>query len=127
MSTKTETYTITGEHVARIAQRDGLTVNADGSVCVEWAGCWTSGDATGYRVEDYFRAGKYLGPDDDGVEPIWRDAENNINVARYLAGLSDEACADWASGRIDEVMTDHAIAALGPSAKQLIQSHLAGS
>lgn len=44
---------------------------------------WT-GDATGYNVADYFlgslggtaRSGpKYLGPDVDGIEPVWSDSK----------------------------------------------------
>lgn len=43
---------------------------------------WT-GEAAGYQVTDYFRGSlqghalsgaTYLGPDDDGVEPVWIDS-----------------------------------------------------
>jgi len=50
--------------------------------CIVNPSGWT-GDATGYNVADYFpgslngeaRSGaRYLGPDEDGIEPTWRDA-----------------------------------------------------
>ena len=92
------TYTITGADAIRVAARDGVTIrkHADPTegardgltieeaaeiaaqdqslifVTVELAG-W-AGDDTGLHVGDYFRDGKYLGPDPDGTEPIWKDA-----------------------------------------------------
>ena len=34
-------------------------------------------------------------------------------ISSYLGGLSAEARADWAAGRIDEVMTDHSTSHFG--------------
>lgn len=34
-------------------------------------------------------------------------------ISEYLSGLSAEARADWAAGRIDEVMTDHSTSRFG--------------
>lgn len=98
MSTETK-YRIRGQHSIRIAERHGVTLRAhanpidaeDREVTIETAReiaredagliyadveavGWTSGDGVGLHVEDYFRGGKYLGPDDDGVEPIWISA-----------------------------------------------------
>lgn len=61
------TYTIEGAHAIRLAKRDGIA-----SVTVAQVG-W-DGEADGYNISDYFRAGRYLGPDCDGVEPTWQDA-----------------------------------------------------
>ena len=79
----TNTYKITGNATARLAQRENLTVcerdgipfvtvtptgwrNAQGNHC----------DSEGRAVESYFNRynGEYFGPDDDGVEPCWIDA-----------------------------------------------------
>jgi len=33
-------------------------------------------DPDGRRLEDYFdKEGRYLGEDEEGVEPLWRDAD----------------------------------------------------
>lgn len=99
---KMKTYRITGNDAIRLARRDSLTIRKyadpiDGARIVtigeaiaiarEDAGLvyidvqpvgWT-GDATGYNVCDYFQpadvGGRYNGAADDGVEPIWADAE----------------------------------------------------
>lgn len=37
---------------------------------------WTIGDGSGhegYNVSDYFKGGKYLGPDSHGIEPIFEN------------------------------------------------------
>lgn len=77
----TNTYRISGKSVARLAARDGLTVQRDGDLLVHHVG-WT-GPAEGRNVLDYFRGAlcgaalsgaTYLGPDADGVEPTWEDA-----------------------------------------------------
>lgn len=54
------------------------------SVRVELDGWWDGHRGmeapTGYAVGDYFWSdGQYAGPDDDGVEPTWRDAESDPN------------------------------------------------
>ena len=96
-------WKITGEHAIRIAERDGVRLRkhsdpvtgyqdnvsiaeardiarADASLiyCVVLPVGWT-GPAEGYRVEDYFPGSlgglEYLGPDEDGIEPTWLDAE----------------------------------------------------
>jgi hypothetical protein len=77
------TYKITGDDAVRLAQRENLTVlNNDGTpyVTVTPTG-WRDGrgnhcDAEGRTVESYFNSynSEYLGPDDDGVEPCWNDA-----------------------------------------------------
>lgn len=97
-----KTYKITGQDAIRLAIRDNLTLRkyADPidsarivtaseahDIAREDAGLiyvtvtpigWTD-DAAGYNVCDYFHAGdcggKYNGPDDDGVEPVWADAD----------------------------------------------------
>ena len=62
--------------------RDIAKEDANLIYCIVQPTGWT-GDATGYNVADYFpgsldgtaRSGaKYLGPDADGVEPTWSDA-----------------------------------------------------
>ena len=98
--TPSSTYTITGHHAIRIAERDGLTLRkyadpteparhdlteaeareiarSDASLVyirVTHAG-WT-GPHDGYSIGDYFASGdhRYCGPDDDGIEPTWQDA-----------------------------------------------------
>lgn len=35
---------------------------------------WSSNDAEGYHLGDYFQGGRYLGPDQDGIYPILIDA-----------------------------------------------------
>lgn len=92
-------YTITGHHAIRIAKRDGVTLrryadtNSGASVTVsnfaaafiaaEDAGLiyctvtpcgWSKCSGKGFHVEDFFRDGRYLGPDEDGREPRWADA-----------------------------------------------------
>lgn len=78
------TYKITGSDAVRIAQRENLTVVNDGEnaphVIVTPTGWRNSNgnhcDGEGRTVEAYFNSynGEYLGPDDDGVEPCWSDA-----------------------------------------------------
>ena len=92
-------YTIKGQDAIRLANRDNLTlrkyadpidgarvVTADEAVSIarEDSGLiyvkvtpngWFGGNSDGYHVEDYFNRGRYLGPDCDGVEPTWVDAE----------------------------------------------------
>lgn len=92
-------YTISGSEAIRLAERDGLTlrkyadpvegerdgltpgealavVREDSSLIYVIARPtgWT-GDAAGHNVSDYFRDGKYLGADCDGIEPTWEDAQ----------------------------------------------------
>ncbi len=43
-----------------------------------------------------------------------------VDISAYLAALSVEARADWAAGRIDEVMTDHAAKEFGSGMNQWI-------
>lgn len=49
---------------------------------------WTKGDGTGnegYNVADYFDSrGQYLGPDEHGIEPIFREMTED-EVKEYLA------------------------------------------
>ena len=49
---------------------------------------WTGGDGTGhegYNVSYYFDSlGRYLGPDERGIEPIFRDMTED-EVKEYLA------------------------------------------
>jgi hypothetical protein len=69
-----------------------------------------------YRaVEAYFNTnGEYLGLDDYGVEPRWNDASlSDDAIASYLHTLEPEAAADWAAGKLDDVMTDHAFRHFG--------------
>jgi hypothetical protein len=76
-------YKITGDDAVRLAQRENLTVmNNDGVpyVIVTPTG-WRDSkgnhcDGEGRTVEGYFNSytAEYLGPDDDGVEPCWNDA-----------------------------------------------------
>ena len=76
-------YKITGNDAIRLAQRENLTVcDNDGTpyVTVTPTG-WRNAqgnhcDSEGRTVEAYFNSynGEYLGPDDDGVEPCWNDA-----------------------------------------------------
>lgn len=46
-----------------------------------WPNGWICGDqvwpdsaGAGYSVDAYFRGNRYLGPDAEGVEPMWEDA-----------------------------------------------------
>jgi hypothetical protein len=91
-------YRISGRAAIRLAARDGLTlrsyadpvvgariITADEAreIAREDAGLvyvlvrvrdWTD-SADGYNVADYFTpAGRYKGPDDDGIEPMFADA-----------------------------------------------------
>lgn len=98
------TYMITGSDAIRLAERENLTIycysnpiNDGGSVTAAEARQIAKEDPsliyvivapTGWRnpsgnhwnpegrnVDDYFTgSGMYLGPDDDGVEPCWSDA-----------------------------------------------------
>lgn len=96
---------ITGLQAVRIAERDGVTLRTCAHSTDErltliearsWCACdqslvycivqpvgWT-GEAGGRNVMDYFRGAldgaamsgaTYLGPDCDGVEPTWQDAQ----------------------------------------------------
>jgi len=97
-------YKINGNDAVRIAERDDVDIHYyanpidDGGlvaaaiareiakddpslvyVSVSPAGWWNGrqfvSEMPGYNVSDYFNpAGMYLGPDDDGVEPRWRNA-----------------------------------------------------
>lgn len=53
--------------------------------------CWSAGDGSGnvgYSVGDYFdENGRYLGPDQHGIEPLFRD-QTDAETAEYLT--SDE-------------------------------------
>lgn len=92
----TERRTITGHHAIRIAQRDGVTLHKyeditdpQSNLSIREAFIIAAENAgliyctvvprgempEGYAVECYFRDGKYLGPDEDGIEPRWEDAE----------------------------------------------------
>jgi len=45
---------------------------------------WTDGGGAeheGYNACDYFRNGIYLGPDDDGIEPLFKRAERQAGGA----------------------------------------------
>jgi hypothetical protein len=97
-------YKITGSDAIRFAERDSLTIRCHNSpvsdagivtpgearqiaredaglvyVEVTPRGWWTGqrvSEMAGYNVSDYFTSsGMYLGPDDEGVEPTWDDAE----------------------------------------------------
>ena len=83
------TYKITGAEAIRIAERDGVTLHRYASLifCIVQPFGWT-GDAAGKNVNDYFpgnlggeanSGAKYLGPDEDGIEPTWRDAESDFD------------------------------------------------
>ena len=109
-------YMITGNDAVRLAQRENLTVlNNDGTpyVTVTPTG-WRNAqgnhcDGEGRTVESYFSSGEYLGPDDDDVEPCWSEAGiTRETIISYLSTVSSDARADWADGRVDEVMSDHA-------------------
>lgn len=118
------TYTIKGQDAIRLAERDNLTLRKyadpiDGArvvtvdeaieiaredssliyVTVTQVG-WTA-DASGYNISDYFRSGRYLGQDSDGVEPTWVDAPD-ISQDEFLRGVAEalncdsiEAEAQW--------------------------------
>jgi hypothetical protein len=117
------TYKITGNDATRLAERENLRVSdQEGTpfVTVTPTGWRNSSgnhcDGEGRTVEGYFNGctGEYLGPDDDGVEPCWNDASiSDDAITAYLATLSADALADWATGRIDEVMADHAASYFG--------------
>jgi hypothetical protein len=86
-------WKITGNEAIRIAERDGVTLHKYANLiyCVVKPTGWTiAGEQPanfadiieGYNVENYFRGsldgadrsgGKYLGPDEAGVEPTWSD------------------------------------------------------
>lgn len=45
---------------------------------------WTPGDGSGhegYNVADYFRDGKYLGPDEHGIEPVFSEPQAELDRA----------------------------------------------
>lgn len=137
-----DSYKITGHDAIRLAERDNLTIRCyanpidDGGVVtpdvarqiaredaglvyviVTPSGWWTGNqrvsEMSGYNVSDYVTSsGMYLGPDDDGVEPTWDDADIGAAITSHITSLSAVARADWAAGRIDEVMTDSLYAAV---------------
>lgn len=99
----TNPYRIHGNEAVRLAERDGLTIHkyndptedarsglTSDEACaviredphliyVEVVATGWTGQATGYNVADYFRQVgfrlEYQGPDEDGIEPTWADAE----------------------------------------------------
>jgi hypothetical protein len=88
MKEKKMYYRITGPHALRIAERDGVTLHHGSSILVEPSG-WSNGknEIPGYNVSDYFRSdGTYLGPDQDGIEPTWADAEIQDETAPLARG-----------------------------------------
>lgn len=97
----TQTYTLHGYAALRIARRDGVTLYYQGTVPMDpklatpreyasltakvtpdgWridiAGVDYPADGSetaGYNVSDYFHESRYLGPDQNGIEPRWKDA-----------------------------------------------------
>lgn len=94
-TTTITTYTITGNHAARIASRDGCTIRPDGSIRVAqtgWVG--TEEQFVGCNVADYSRDGEYLGPDDDGMEPEWTDATDS--AGEKYARIEETGTGDYA-------------------------------
>jgi len=97
-----ETYTLHGYAALRIAKRDGVTLLYKGTPVLPkqfvgydcdslravvtphgwlefYADGWAEIDPshkylTNRSISDYFRDGRYLGPDENGIEPRWRDA-----------------------------------------------------
>jgi hypothetical protein len=98
------TYKITGSDAVRLAQRDNLSLFCEENpiatagpvgaheaaqiarqdpdlvfVKVTPDGWWHGrrlSSVEGYNVGDYFTSsGMFLGPDDDGIEPTWNDAQ----------------------------------------------------
>ncbi len=96
-------FKITGSDAVRLAERDRLTIYSaanpidDGGIVTvgeargivredpslvyviaqrdDWWDGQRVSDMAGYSAHDYFAPdGTYLGPDDDGVEPTWKDA-----------------------------------------------------
>lgn len=100
---KNKSYRITGNEAVRLAERDGLTIHKYNDpteeaksglspdeardviredanlIYVEVVAVAWTGPAEGYNVADYFRQFgarlQYQGPDEDGIEPTWADAE----------------------------------------------------
>ncbi len=100
---KNKSYRITGDEAVRLAERDGLTLRKYNDptedarsgltpdeardviredphlIYVDVVPMGWTGEAIGYNVSDYFRTvgvrQEYQGPDDDGIEPTWADAE----------------------------------------------------
>lgn len=66
----------------------------------------------GYHPDYYFRDGRYLGPDQHGVEPEWIMAEEEALeftagiIAKHIGTLGQEALEDIAADKWDEVITD---------------------
>jgi hypothetical protein len=92
-------YQIYGHHAIRIAERDGVVLraytqpelgnqiflsldqarqavadNVRTVFCEVVPIGWSNGMPSGRNVDDYFRHGQYLGPDEDGIEPRWAEA-----------------------------------------------------
>ena len=106
-------YKITGEDAIRLAERDGLTIHCyanpieDGAIVtidkaleilkedprliyvdvhpVGWVDAEGRSLSTmeGYNVSDYFDSGRYLGPDDDGIEPRWEGCKPTKLAVEY--------------------------------------------
>lgn len=97
MNTIPETYTLHGYAALRIARRDGVTLYFNGSkvlnprslpdgdsklVTAKVQPCgwylddahYTDEDLDRLEVSSFFHDGRYLGPDENGIEPRWRDA-----------------------------------------------------
>jgi hypothetical protein len=90
--------------------------------CLTFTG-WTFGDGTGhdgYRVEDYFRDGIYLGPDDHGIEPIadLSPAPSPAEPVKVLGGETESCpCCGLAAGML--------ACNCSPNEKRLSLSHAA--
>jgi hypothetical protein len=53
---------------------------------------WSGGDATGYSAEYYFDSeGRYLGPDHDGVEPLFNLEDYEVAAAAAALGRKGRA------------------------------------
>ena len=55
---------------------------------------WTTGDDSGhegYSISDYFRAGRYLGADEHGIEPIIPDSDTVVEILAAKSAAGEDA------------------------------------
>lgn len=75
----------------------GTTYDVDAVRFADWhvpAGCDTDPDNDGYHYGNYFDAeGRYLGPDADGIEPLFRSLDITIGMIDAGTGAAVELSA----------------------------------
>ena len=68
----------------------GTKYDLDGLTCVDW-----TGDDAGLDCWAYFRDGVYLGPDADGVEPLFAVAVIRVYIDTDAGQITRDAESQW--------------------------------